>query len=278
MGLLEAIVLGLVQGLTEFLPISSTAHLRVAPELLGWPDPGAAYSAVIQLGTVLAVLIYFRRDVGRLTLAFFQGLVRRQPWGTEDARLAWSVLLGSIPIAVLGLLLKPIIETSFRSLYVVAIALIVLALVLFWAERTATHSRPLESLTVRDGVLIGVAQALALVPGVSRSGITLTAGFKLGLQREAAARYSFLLSLPATAGAGLLELRHLVKDHEHVPLVMVAVGTLVSFLSGMAAIAWLLHYLRTRTALVFVGYRIALGVLLLVLLSLGVLQARSGLG
>jgi undecaprenyl-diphosphatase len=277
MGLLEAVVLGLVQGLTEFLPISSTAHLRIVPELLGWPDPGAAYSAVIQLGTVAACIVYFSRDLVRLIQAFFEGLLKKAPLGSADARLAWAVLLGTLPIGIAGLLLKHTIETSFRSLYVVASALIVLALVLWWAERTATHHRNLESLTVRDGVLIGAAQALALVPGVSRSGVTLTAGFGLGFRREDAARFSFLLSIPATALAGLLELKHLIHAHEHVPLTAVAVGTLVSFVSGMAAIAWLLRYLRTRTALVFVGYRIALGLLLFALLATHVLQARSGL-
>lgn len=277
MGLLEAIVLGLVQGLTEFLPVSSTAHLRIVPELLGWPDPGAAYSAVIQLGTVAAVLVYFARDIGRLVRAFFSALAERAPFSTPDARLAWSVLLGTIPIGLAGLALKKTIATSFRSLYIVAGALILLALVLWWAERKASHRRRLEDLTVRDGVIIGGWQALALVPGVSRSGVTLTAGFGLGFEREAAARFSFLLSIPSTMLAGLWELKELLQSPERPPVMALVVGTAVSFVSGMSAIAWLLRFLRTRTALVFVAYRIALGVMLLVLLAKGVLHPRSGL-
>jgi undecaprenyl-diphosphatase len=277
MGLLEAVVLGLVQGLTEFLPISSTAHLRVVPELFGWPDPGAAYSAVIQLGTVAAVLLYFARDLGRLAVGFFSGLARRSPFGTPEARLAWAVLLGTLPIGVLGLALKKTIETSFRSLYVVASALVALALLLWWAEKTATHRRKLNQLTVKDGVLIGMAQATALIPGASRSGVTLTAGFALGLEREAAARFSFLLSIPSTALAGLWELRDLVHATDRPSNLALAVGTGVSFVSGIAAIAWLLHYLRTRTALIFVWYRIALGLLLFGLLAAGILKPRSGL-
>jgi undecaprenyl-diphosphatase len=277
MGLLEAIVLGLVQGLTEFLPISSTAHLRVVPALLGWQDPGAAYSAVIQLGTVAAVLLYFARDLGRITQGFFAGLRRGDALGNPDARLGWAVLLGTLPIGFAGLLLKKRIETSFRSLYVVASALVVLALVLWWAERRATHRRHLEDVTVPDGVAVGLAQALALIPGASRSGVTLTAGFGLGFTREAAARFSFLLSIPATTLAGLLELRHLLASPGRTSPLMMVVGTAVSFGSGMAAIAWLLRFLRTRTALVFVGYRLALGALLFLLLGLRILSPRSGL-
>jgi undecaprenyl-diphosphatase len=276
MGLLEAIVLGLVQGLTEFLPISSTAHLRVVPALLGWEDPGAAYSAVIQLGTVAAVIVYFAKDLRRLAAAFFTGLERREPLGTPDARLAWAVLIGTLPIGILGLLLKKRIETSFRSLYVVAAALIVLALVLWWAERSASHRRGIEQVTVKDGMLVGLAQALALIPGASRSGVTLTAGFGLGFTREAAARFSFLLSIPATTLAGLLELKHLYQAPGRVSALALVVGTLVSFGSGMGAIAWLLRYLRTRTALVFVWYRLLLGGLLFLLLGLGVLSPRTG--
>ena len=273
MSLLEAVVLGIVQGLTEFLPISSTAHLRIIPALLGWDDPGAAYSAVIQLGTVGAVLVYFGGDLVTLGKAFGRGLVARAPFGTDDSRLAWFVGLGTIPIGVLGLLFKKAIETSLRSLYVISASLIVLALVLFAAERLATHTRKIADLSLRDALIIGCWQALALVPGSSRSGTTLTGGLTLGLQRADAARYSFLLSIPATTLAGLLELKHLLSDTGGGATLPMVVGTVVSFVTGLLAIHGLLRFLRTRTTLVFVGYRILLGGLLLTLLTLGVLPA-----
>jgi undecaprenyl-diphosphatase len=277
MSLLQAIILGLVQGLTEFLPISSTAHLRIVPELLGWPDPGAAYSAVIQLGTVAAVLIYFRKDIVVLTRAFFQGLVRRQPFGTTESRLAWFVLIGTLPIGICGLAFKKSIETSLRSLYVISGSLIVLAIILFIVERLASHKRTLEDLRWRDGLIVGLWQALALIPGSSRSGTTLTGGLSLGLRREDAARYSFLLSIPATTLAGVFELKHLLEATERPSAVSLWVGTLVAFASGMAAISWLLHYLRKRSTLIFIGYRVVLGVVLLGLLQAGVLRPQSGL-
>ncbi|EPX60660.1 Undecaprenyl-diphosphatase [Cystobacter fuscus DSM 2262] len=277
MSLFQAIVLGLVQGLTEFLPISSTAHLRIVPELFGWPDPGAAYSAVIQLGTVAAVLIYFRRDLVTLTQAFFQGLVRRQPMATANSRLAWFVLVGTLPIGVCGLLFKKSIETSLRSLYIISASLILLALILFIVERLASHQRTLEQMTWRDGIIVGLWQALALIPGSSRSGTTITGALSLGLRREDAARYSFLLSIPATSLAGLFELKHLLEATERPSTLALVVGTLVAFGSGWAAIAWLLSYLRRRSTLVFIVYRVALGCLLLVLLQRGVLHPQSGL-
>ncbi|MBI3182340.1 MAG: undecaprenyl-diphosphatase UppP [Myxococcales bacterium] len=276
MSLLEAVVLGLVQGLTEFLPISSTAHLRLAPELFGWADPGAAYSAVIQLGTVAAVVIYFWRDLIKLTRAFFSGLWRREPFDTLEARLAWFVLLGTIPIGAFGLAFKDAIETSLRSLYVVSAALIALAVVLFLAERFASHRRTVSEMTLRDGLIIGAWQALALIPGSSRSGTTLTGGLALGFKREDAARYSFLLSIPATALAGLFELKHLLQASERPSVLAMGVGAAVAFGSGMAAIAGLLRFLRTRTTLVFVAYRIALGAALLLLLQSGALSPSSG--
>ncbi|MBJ6760016.1 undecaprenyl-diphosphate phosphatase [Myxococcaceae bacterium JPH2] len=276
MSLLEAIVLGLVQGLTEFLPISSTAHLRIAPELFGWPDPGAAYSAVIQLGTVAAVLIYFRKDIVELGAAFFRGLWRREPFGTQESRLAWYVLVGTLPIGLLGLGLKKLIETQFRSLYVIACSLILLALVLLYVERRASHRRTVADMTWADGIAVGLWQALALIPGSSRSGTTLTGGLSRGLKREDAARYSFLLSIPATGLAGLFELKHLLQATERPSAVALWTGTLVAFVSGMAAIAWLLKFLRTRTTMVFIVYRVVLGVVLLVLLKMSVLQPMSG--
>ncbi len=272
MTLLEAIVLGIVQGLTEFLPISSTAHLKIVPKLLGWEDPGAAYSAVIQLGTVAAVLVYFARDLVRLTRAFVAGLLAKAPFGTEDSRLAWFVGLGTIPIGILGLLMKKSIEGSLRSLYVIAASLILLAIVLFVIERVSSRKRTLSEMTLKDGIIIGLWQSLALIPGSSRSGTTITGGLSLGFTREAAARYSFLLSIPATTLAGVFELKHLLEAAERPSTMALAVGTLVSFATGMAAIAGLLSFLRSRSMLVFVVYRIVLGVTLLVLLSAGVLQ------
>jgi undecaprenyl-diphosphatase len=273
MGLLRAVVLGIVQGVTEFLPISSTAHLRIVPELLGWPDAGAAYTAIIQLGTVAAVIVYFWPDLVRLARAFVEGLLRGEPFGTLDARLAWFVLVGTLPIAVLGLLFKHHIETSLRSLYVIAFAMVGLALLLLLAERIAAHRRTLSEMTWRDGIIIGLCQAVALIPGSSRSGTTLTGGLALGFRREDAARYSFLLSVPATTAAGLFEMRHLVRSGEPFNGTDVVVGTVVAFVTGILAIAWLLRFLRTRSTLVFVVYRLFLGGLLLVLLGTGRLAA-----
>jgi undecaprenyl-diphosphatase len=276
MSLLQAIVLGLVQGLTEFLPISSTAHLRIVPELFGWQDPGAAYSAVIQLGTVAAVLIYFRRDIVALGKAFFQGLLQRQPFATTESRLAWFVLVGTLPIGVCGLAFKKSIETSLRSLYVISGSLIVLAIVLFIVERRASHKRTLADMRWQDGIIVGLWQALALIPGSSRSGTTLTGALSLGLRREDAARYSFLLSIPATTLAGVFELKHLLEATERPSTVALVVGTVVAFGSGWAAIAWLLSYLRTRSTLIFIVYRVVLGVVLLGLLQMNVLRPMSG--
>jgi undecaprenyl-diphosphatase len=272
MSLLEAVVLGIVQGVTEFLPISSTAHLKIVPALLGWGDPGAAYSAVIQLGTVAAVLTYFRKDLVALTAAFVQSLKTRQPFATHESRMAWFVALGTIPIVVFGLAFKGFIKHELRSLYVIAGSMIVLAVVLALAERMASHQKTMEQLSLKDGLIIGGWQALALIPGSSRSGSTITGALWQGMKRADAARYSFLLSIPATTMAGIYELKD-VRTDAHPPSVMaIAVGTAVSFVVGMAAIAGLLRFLRTRSMAVFVVYRLALGVALLVLLRYGVLQ------
>ena len=275
MDLLQATVYGIVQGLSEFLPISSTAHLRIVPALLGWGDPGAAYTAIIQLGTTAAVLVYFAKDIGRIAKAWLVGLARREPFGDFDARLGWYVIVGTIPVVVLGLLLKKYIEGEFRSLYVIAFAAIVMASLLAVAEKAARHARALESVTLKDGIVVGLMQALALVPGASRSGCTLTGGLFLGLQRDAAARFSFLLSIPATIGAGLFELRHAFKHHapgEVLSWGPLVVGTVVSFVLGWLSIAWLLRYLRTRSTFVFIVYRLLLGATLLTLLTLGILK------
>jgi undecaprenyl-diphosphatase len=273
MGALEAIVLGLVQGLTEFLPVSSTAHLRIVPALLGWADPGAAFSAVIQLGTVVAVLAYFSKDIARLTVAFVKGLIARKPFENPDSRLAWYVGIGSVPIVVCGLLFKKAIKHELRSLYVMAGALIVMAVILFVAERIAAQSRALGDAGFRDAAIVGICQAFALIPGSSRSGTTLTGALAMGFRREDAARFSFLLSIPATAGAGLYELKDFfaVAASERPATWVLALSTAVAFASGMLAIAGLLRFLRTRSTLVFVVYRVVLGLALFGMLSAGML-------
>ena len=259
MGLLRAVVLGIVQGVTEFLPVSSTAHLRIVPELLGWPDAGAAYTAIIQLGTVAAVIVYFWRDLVRLARAFLEGLWRREPFARSTRAWLGTCWWARCPSAFSAFSSNTHIETSLRSLYVIAFAMVGLALLLLLAERVAAHRRTLSEMTWRDGILIGLCQAVALIPGSSRSGTTLTGGLALGFRREDAARYSFLLSVPATAAAGLFEMRHLVRSGEPFNGMDVVVGTAVAFVTGILAIAWLLHFLRTRSTLVFVVYRLLLG-------------------
>jgi undecaprenyl-diphosphatase len=276
MSLLEAVILGLVQGITEFFPISSTAHLRMVPELFGWGDPGAAYSAVIQLGSVAAVIFYFAKDIGRLTSAFFRSIAHRAPLESAESRLAWFVLIGTVPVGLAGILFKKSIETSLRSLYVIAASLMLLAVVLFVVEKVASHRRTLDQMTLADGVIIGLCQAVALIPGSSRSGTTLTGGLALGFRRENAARYSFLLSIPANTAAGLFELKHLLRATDRPSTAMMLVGTAVAFGSGIAAIGGLLKFLRTHTTLVFVVYRISIGALLIGLLGAGILRPYSG--
>lgn len=273
MSLLEAIVLGLLQGLTEFLPISSTAHLRVIPALVGWDDPGASFTAVTQLGTLVAVLIYFRKDLLSLARAAWIGLKTRDFSGTET-RLAFGILVGTVPIGVAGIVFQKSIKAELRSLEVVAGSLILLALLLFLAERIARHQRDLSRMTFTDAVLIGFAQALALIPGASRSGTTLTAGLFLGLTRETAARFSFLLSVPAVAAAGLFELRDVAREGLGGGLLVPTIlATIVAFASGYAAIAFLIRYLARHTTTLFIVYRIALGVWVLWLLYSGRLVA-----
>ncbi len=274
MSLLEAIVLGITQGLTEFLPISSTAHLRIIPAFAGWEDPGAAFTAVTQLGTMAAVLLYFRFDLARIARAWLRSL--RDPAARRelDARLGWYIVLGTIPIGIFGLAFKDQIETGARDLYLIGIALILLGLVLLAAERAASHDRPLEEITTRDGIVIGFAQALALVPGVSRSGATLTAGLFMGLDRTSAARYSFLLSIPAVVLSGAVEFGSILsgEEGEHVGLGALALATLLAFAAGYASIAFLLRFLAHHSTIVFVVYRVALGALVLVLVSSGAIK------
>lgn len=268
----EAAVLGLVQGITEFLPISSTAHLRIIPALLGWSDPGAAFTAVLQLGTLAAVVGFFLRElVAMITAAL---AAARDPARRDDpnARHLFYLIVGTIPVGVVGVLLKHAIEGSFRSLWVVATSMIVVALALAYVERSARHSRSYDTITLRDAVIIGCAQALALVPGVSRSGITILAAMAIGLRRDAAARFSFLLSVPAVAAAGIFELPKVLKSHE-VTGAPLLVGLGLAFVAGYASIAWLLRFLRTRTTMPFVYYRVALGILILAMLLTGRLTA-----
>lgn len=274
MTLLQAIVLGLVQGLSEFIPISSTAHLRIVPALLGWGDPGAAASAVIQLGTLLAVLIYFARDIGRITRAFVTGLVRKKPFEDHNSRLGWYIIAGTVPIGILGLALKDFIETGARSLWIISASLIGLAILLGVAERFAARSelRVLGDLTFSDAMIIGLGQCLALVPGASRSGTTIMTGLFRRFTHEAAARFSFLLSIPAIFASGLFEL---IAEWDHLAALgwlSIAVAVFVSFLSGWWSIHFLLRYLRTHTTRVFIVYRIALGLTIVALLLAGVLE------
>jgi undecaprenyl-diphosphatase len=269
--LFQSIILGIVQGLTEFLPISSSAHLRIVPALLGWEDPGAAFTAVCQLGTEAAVLIYFRHELWAVIRKWLGGPRRFEH---PDVRLGWFLIVATIPIGILGFIFRDQIETGARNLWLIGTVLIVFALVLGYADRVGRHEREVERLSFRDGVLIGLAQSLSLVPGVSRSGATMSAGLLLGLQRPAAARFSFLLAIPAVVASGLFELKDVVTGDKHVntSVFNVGVATVVAFFVGYAAIAWLLRYLATHTVTLFVVYRIVLGSLVLILVASGAIS------
>ena len=272
MSALEAILLGLVQGLTEFLPISSSGHLRVVPAFLGWEDPGAAFTAVIQLGTMAAVLVYFRRDLVAIARAWASEL--RVPWRerSHEANLGWFIALGTIPISVFGLAFSDQIESGARDLYLIGSALILFSLVMLAAEWWGKRTRPLTEMDGRDGLFIGFAQALALIPGVSRSGATISAGLLRGFDRAAAARYSFLLSVPAVVLSGLFEFRHIGDEGDTASLAATAIATLAAFVSGYAAIAWLLRYLANHTLGIFVAYRIPLGIAVIALAATGAIS------
>ena len=274
MSLLEAIVLGIIQWLTEFLPISSSGHLRVVPAFLGWEDPGAAFTATIQLGTMCAEVIYFRHDLLRIARGFFGSLTRPELRGTLDARMGWYLIFATIPIGVLGLTFEEDIETSARNLKIIGTTLILLALVLLVADRTSTRERGMGQLRLKDGLIMGSAQALALIPGVSRSGATITAGLFLGLERAAAARFSFLLSIPAVVLSGLFELYGIAFGDKapDVGFGAVFISTLFAFAFGYAAIAFLLRFLATHTTLLFVVYRVVLGTVVLSLAFTGVIE------
>ena len=267
----QAIVLGIVQGLTEFLPISSTGHLRIVPAFLGWEDPGAAFTAVTQLGTMAAVLLYFRDDLWRIVTTWLRSLREPELRPSLDARMGWYIGLGTIPIAVFGLLFSNQIEDGARSLYLIGTTLIVLGLLLLLAEKVATHERPLERINRRDAIVIGFAQACALVPGVSRSGATLTAGMFLGFDRPSAARYSFLLSVPAVVLSGLFELRK-IGDEGGAGFVPTEIATLLAFIVGYATIAFLLRWLTSHSTAIFVAYRVLLGALVIGLTATGAIS------
>ena len=270
----EAAFLGLLQGLTEFLPVSSSAHLRiVGPMLPSGGDPGAAFTAITQIGTELAVLIYFRRDLAAIAVSWWRSLLSLGRQTDAEARMGWLILIGTLPIAILGLLFKDAIETTLRNLYITAVMLIVFALILWAADRWGSQKRTLKELGWGQGLMFGFAQALALIPGVSRSGGTITAGLIMGFTREAAARYSFLLAVPAVLASGFYQLLRSAEVGSPVGPAQTALATLVAFVVGYVVIVAFMKFVTTRSYLPFVVYRIVLGVVVLALLQLGVLSA-----
>ena len=262
---LEAVVLGVVQGLTEFLPVSSNAHMEIVSRLFHWGDPGAAFSAVTQIGTETAVIIYFWKDITAIVSAWFRSLYDAEARKVPEAKLGWYVLLGSLPIGLLGLVFKDQIETTARNLWLVATALIVMGVVLGIADRYAKHTKSMDDLKSGQAIAFGIGQALALIPGVSRSGATITFGLFMGFKRDVAARYSFLLAIPAVLASGLLELRTLIKDHSVVATpdllgwTETFIATVIAFVVGYWVIATLMKYLVTKSFMPFVIYRVALG-------------------
>jgi undecaprenyl-diphosphatase len=276
----EALFLGLIQGLTEFLPISSSAHLRITGEFLpSASDPGATFTAITQIGTELAVLIYFRRDIMRITSAWIGRVLLRRAsieQSPQDVRLGWLIILGSLPIVVLGYLFQEAIRNTFRSLWLIAIVMIVFGIVLGIADRFGKSQRDISTLSSGHGLAYGFAQALALVPGVSRSGATIAMGRTLGYTRESALRYSFLLAVPAVFGSGFYELQGAISDGDsNAPYTLIETfgATLVAFIVGYVVIAWLMKFIATRSFMPFIIYRIALGTLILILLATGVISA-----
>lgn len=276
MNILEAILLGLLQGLSEFIPISSTAHLTIAGNLLGiidqsHPEQWTAFIATIQLGTLIAVLIFFAKEIKEIPIAFIKENISAHRISfkgqSNNSKLGWLIIIGSLPIAIIGLALKDIIESGLtKNLSVIAISLITLALILALSEKLANHKKDLKSISIFDSLIIGLSQCLALIPGASRSGTTITAGLFLGINREAAAKFSFLLSIPAVLASGLLEFYHSLNYISSTDLINLSVATFISAISGYFAIAFLLKYLRTHSTFLFVYYRIILGILIFILL------------
>ncbi|CAB4799916.1 MAG: undecaprenyl-diphosphate phosphatase [Actinobacteria bacterium] len=275
MSYLEAIFLGVLQGLTEFLPISSSAHLAIFPQLFGFDDPGASFTAVTQIGTEVAVLLFFWRDIVRIIKAWAIALVRKDRRGDLDARMGWYIIVGTLPIAVVGFLFQDTIKTTFRSLWLIAIMLIVFGLILGIADRINVGEKLEGDLTLKDSLLYGLGQMLALIPGVSRSGATISVGLFRGYRRDVATRYAFLLAIPAVLASGVSQLNDvsLAASPASPGLPKTLVATLVAFVVGYVTIGWLLKYLRTRSYLPFVVYRVALGSLVLILLATGVLDS-----
>ncbi|MFI2435164.1 undecaprenyl-diphosphate phosphatase [Streptomyces sp. NPDC018693] len=283
----ESLILGLVQGLTEFLPVSSSAHLRLTAAFSGWEDPGAAFTAITQIGTEAAVLIYFRKDIGRILSAWTRSLTDKTMRKDQDARMGWLVIVGSIPIGVLGVTLKDQIVGPFRDLRITATMLIVVGVIIGIADRMAARDekggrhraakqrKTLQELGVRDGLIFGLCQACALIPGVSRSGATISGGLFMGYKREAAARYSFLLAIPAVLASGGYELKDALEN-DHVAWGPTMFATVIAFVSGYAVIAWFMKFISTKSFMPFVWYRIALGIILVVLVTAGVLSPDAG--
>ena len=276
----DAVLLGIIQGLTEFLPISSSAHIRIAGEFLGSAqDPGARFTAITQIGTELAVLLYFRKDIKNIASSWIRKVIlRTKLYGDEagQARMGWLIIVGSLPIAVLGYVGKDVITNNFRSLWLIASVLIIFGLILGIADHFGRKDLKLNSLNTRDGLLYGIAQSMALVPGVSRSGATIAMGRALGYTREAALRYSFLLALPAVFGSGLYELKDAISTNgtpAAFSLSETFVATAIAFVIGYAVIAWLLKFVSTKSFMPFIVYRVLLGCLLLIMLATGVVNA-----
>lgn len=272
MGWFEALVLGIVQGLTEFLPISSSAHLSIVGQFFGGEDPGSAFTAISQLGTETAVIIYFRKEIWLIIKNWSLALVGKIPRDDPEAKMGWLVIIGSIPIVVLGLLFQDQIDHALRNLWITVAMLAGFGLVIGVVDHFARNVRPLESLTWGHGIIYGLAQSLALIPGVSRSGATITAGLALGYKREAAAKYAFLLAIPAVVGSGFFKLFDISSDPVEPAWGPIILATVVAFVVGLAVIHWLLKYISTHDFKPFVIYRIALAALVAVLLLTGVLQ------
>ncbi|WP_046471896.1 undecaprenyl-diphosphate phosphatase [Allosalinactinospora lopnorensis] len=275
MSIFEAVILGLIQGLTEFLPVSSSGHLRVLSAFFGWPDPGAAFTAVSQIGTELAVLLYFRRRIWGIISTWMRSLVVREARRQLDARMGWYIIVGTIPIGVTGLLLEEQIDSVFRDLRLIALTLIGFGVILGMVDRYTRKHRELTDLSVQRGIIYGMFQTLALIPGVSRSGATVTGGMLLGFKRKDAAEYAFLLALPAVFASGFYKLFDIGGD-EYAGWGATIVGTLVAFVVGYAVIAWFMRFISTHSFMPFVYYRIALGILVLALVSFGVLDPNGG--